>query len=577
MKNVMITINRFGGSNRVLVDGVPVDADSGIYDVLKYPAAKMLVHLFGEIQRECFGEYKLTVTTDAALFQVISRFGDKGDYCRSVKEQKPPVNLSFSERCRKINEIWGAELEAIPVSITVFLSEEMMKNAAIMRVMAGLKSSLQAAYPLLQIAVKGASYNRYTADREHFSLVLIDRREHIRAVKEELREAAGMISDTTVCLCLTESGSIEWQQTAPLLGMVPEAKLADAIQTAFEAAAMPGEYNRICRQIFEKTKAGKISSGGNRKQMFRYLQSLEGVYQIVCPIQKMEVGEKHEFRVEAMPKRERMPELEFFYSMHGIVECKNGSVTALNAGETDVAVHIKGDRVPLGKLHFTVQYIPRVQNIEALNPAISMKVGERASLKYKITPADASDRGSIKVSISGEAASLQKGNVITARQGGKTEIVMTARNGASAKWEISVQDKVREIVLLDPDSGAEITEIHCRTSDVIRLKVQSRPEKAWNPALHYLISESDSDVPLLEDRLAAKELRNGDILTLKAKCFGSGTLNIWSETEPGKKDLQKQCRIEIEKGALAEKSDISIVSVILLILFIIIIICMCAS
>lgn len=145
----------------------------------------------------------------------------------------------------------------------------------------------------------------------------------------------------------------------------------------------------------------------------------------------------------------------------------SGQVTALKAGKTKITVTTANGK----KATCTVRVVrPQVKKIRLNFRRVTLDSGGKATLRYTVSPQNASGKVTIKSSNT-KVAKVNKKGVITAGKAGKATITVKASSGVTAKCKVTVLPKPKKIKL-NPKS------LNLKTGDVRQLTVKFKPKKA---------------------------------------------------------------------------------------------------
>lgn len=145
----------------------------------------------------------------------------------------------------------------------------------------------------------------------------------------------------------------------------------------------------------------------------------------------------------------------------------SGQVTALKAGKTKITVTTANGK----KATCTVRVVrPQVRKIRLNFSRVTLDSGGKATLRYTVSPQNASGKVTIKSSNT-KVAKVNKKGVITAGKAGKATITVKASSGVTAKCKVTVLPKPKKIKL-NPKS------LNLKTGDVRQLRVKFKPKKA---------------------------------------------------------------------------------------------------
>ena len=166
----------------------------------------------------------------------------------------------------------------------------------------------------------------------------------------------------------------------------------------------------------------------------------------------------------------------------------SGQVTALKAGKTKITVTASNGK----KASCTVRVIsPPVKKIKLNITKATLGSGEKTTLRYTISPQNASGNVTIKSSNT-KVAKVNKKGVITAKKAGKATITVKASSGVTAKCKVTVLPKPKK-VKLNPKS------LSLKTGEVRQLTEKFKPKKAssslrWSSSNSSVASVSTSGV-----------------------------------------------------------------------------------
>lgn len=212
---------------------------------------------------------------------------------------------------------------------------------------------------------------------------------------------------------------------------------------------------------------------------------------------------------------------------------KNGTVTAIGGGETDIVVSCVAAPKVKAVCHVEVEGPETVlaTSIKLNFNGIDMKVGDTLQMEAIIGPDNATNKTVTWESDNEEVAVIDANGLLTALGKGIASITATTTDGSNLQAITSVQvsEPTPEIVYAESLILSD-SEIHLTSGKTYLLKAQVLPENTTNPTVEW--QSDDEDVATVDEQ--------GYVLALNPGCA-----TIYCRTTDGT-NLQKECTVCVE-------------------------------
>jgi len=245
----------------------------------------------------------------------------------------------------------------------------------------------------------------------------------------------------------------------------------------------------------------------------------------------MDVGEKLKLTVTYNPREATDKSLTWESSNpDAIVVDEEGTLTAVGDGNSTIVATSTNGKKAMSNARSTTNIIP-VTNIKLDKEKVKVYVGDTATLRYTITPNDATSKNVTWSSSNPAVATVDnKGYVIGIKEGTSTVMVRTS-NGKTATATITVEKKVIEPVVVQLDR----TNLTMNVGNTATLYANVRPSNATNKTLTWV--SSDGSVASVKD----------GVITANRV----GTTNITVKTFNGK---SATCRVNVTTKVIEVES-----------------------
>lgn len=161
------------------------------------------------------------------------------------------------------------------------------------------------------------------------------------------------------------------------------------------------------------------------------------------------MGEKITLTATVSPSNACTTNVDWESSDPSVISIKNGVATAVGYGTATISASTFNDKV--GTLKITVKEIA-AESLAFSNAPTNLFVGETSKLECTITPANVDNPTLVWVSSNTEIADVSSDGEVTAKNAGTTTISATASNGVSTSFELNVQIREVEAVVITADN-----------------------------------------------------------------------------------------------------------------------------
>jgi len=205
-----------------------------------------------------------------------------------------------------------------------------------------------------------------------------------------------------------------------------------------------------------------------------------------------------------------------------------GVVTPLNVGTTKITV-VSKDGSHKDVCTVTVKKAP--EKIKAESSSVSLKAGESKTIKYKIYPADATNRTATFKSSNSKVVKVNSKGKLTGVSKGTATVTLATENGIKTKVKVTVRQQVTSVEI-EPTATVY-------TGKSLTLYASALPKDAENRSLKW--SSSDTSV--------VKVTSKGKITGMRA---GTATVTVKS-AENSK--LKATCKVTVKQRVTSVKFD----------------------
>lgn len=209
---------------------------------------------------------------------------------------------------------------------------------------------------------------------------------------------------------------------------------------------------------------------------------------------------------------------------------KNGKVTAKKNGKTTITARIKGTNV---KVESRITVGTPVSKIKLNKKSVSLKTGQKFTLKTTVSPKKASNKKAAYESSNSKVATVSKKGIIRAVSAGTAKIRVTAADGSGKKASCIVEVTESEVPVTSVTLNK--SQLHLKRGGEERLIATVNPSNATNKAVRW--SSSNQAVVRVSD--------NG---TVKAVAEGTATITASAEN-----DIRAVCTVTVE--AVSEQPE----------------------
>lgn len=157
------------------------------------------------------------------------------------------------------------------------------------------------------------------------------------------------------------------------------------------------------------------------------------------------VGEEINLTATVSPSNSCDKDVDWESSDPSVVSIRNGIATAVGYGTATISASTFNDKV--GTLKITVKEIA-AESLAISNAPINLFVGETSKLECTITPANVDNPTLVWASSNTEIAEVSSVGEVTAKSAGTTTISATASNGVSTSFDLNVQIREVEAVVI---------------------------------------------------------------------------------------------------------------------------------
>lgn len=179
-----------------------------------------------------------------------------------------------------------------------------------------------------------------------------------------------------------------------------------------------------------------------------------------------------------------------------------GKVTAKKNGKATITARIKGTKIK-ARSRITVRTL--VSKIELNKKSVSLKTGQKFTLKPTISPQKASVKKVSYESSNSKVATVSKKGVIRAVSAGTAKIRVTAADGSGKKASCTV--KVEESTIPVASVTLNKSQLNLKQGEEERLTATVNPSNATNRAIRW--SSSDQAVATVSDNGTVKAVIEG--------------------------------------------------------------------
>ena len=205
-----------------------------------------------------------------------------------------------------------------------------------------------------------------------------------------------------------------------------------------------------------------------------------------------------------------------------------GVVTPVNVGKAKITVTSK-DGSLTDVCIVTVKKAP--EKIKPGSDSVSLKAGESKTIKYKIYPADATNRKATFKSADTKIVKVSSTGKLTGVSKGSTTVTLSTENGIKAKVKVTVRQQVTSVEI-DPTATVY-------TGNTLKLYASALPEDAENRSLKW--SSSDTSV--------VKVTSKGVITGMRA---GTATVTVKSAENSR---LKATCKVTVKQRVTSVAFD----------------------
>lgn len=161
------------------------------------------------------------------------------------------------------------------------------------------------------------------------------------------------------------------------------------------------------------------------------------------------MGEEITLTATVSPSNACNKDVDWESSDPSVVSIRNGVATAVGYGTATISASTFNDKV--GKLKITVKEIA-AESLTISNAPTNLFVGETSKLECTITPANVDNPTLVWASSNTEIADVSSEGEVTAKSEGTTTISATASNDVSTSFELTVQIREVEAVVITADN-----------------------------------------------------------------------------------------------------------------------------
>ncbi len=171
---------------------------------------------------------------------------------------------------------------------------------------------------------------------------------------------------------------------------------------------------------------------------------------------------------------------------------------------------------------------PAVKNISVDNSSISLKIGEKSTISYKVTPQNAMNKKVSFESSDQTIATVSSKGVITAKAAGTAEIKVTAKDGSQSSAVITVTVQGTEVL---PES-VEITpkDNTLKAGETVQLTATVLPENATDKSVIW--SSSDTAIATVSEEGLVTAISEGSVTITVKTVSGDCTATVDVKIEP---------------------------------------------
>ncbi|MEG1994619.1 MAG: Ig-like domain-containing protein, partial [Oscillospiraceae bacterium] len=213
--------------------------------------------------------------------------------------------------------------------------------------------------------------------------------------------------------------------------------------------------------------------------------------------QKLNVGEKAKLTPLVYPLTAKGYEIVFSSSnTDAVLTDQSGNITARASGKATITAQIKNTAL---KATCVVEVTKPVDNtvLSAINltpTSLSMEKGETAYLSYTLDPSSALNKDVVFTSQNKAVATVDSDGAIVAVGGGKTNIVVSAKEGtAKATCEVTVKsDEILTLTLSETDIKMKVGDVKKIVSEI--LPATSGKEVTWLSSDEAVATVSDGSI-----------------------------------------------------------------------------------
>lgn len=205
---------------------------------------------------------------------------------------------------------------------------------------------------------------------------------------------------------------------------------------------------------------------------------------------------------------------------------KNGKVTAKKNGKTTITARIKGTNV---KAESRITVGTPVSKIKLNKKSVSLKTGQKFTLKTTVSPKKASNKKAAYESSNSKVATVSKKGIICAVSAGTAKIRVTAADGSGKKASCIVKVTESEVPVASVTFNK--SQLHLKRGGEERLIATVNPSNATNKTVRW--SSSNQAVVRVSD--------NG---TVKAVAEGTATI-----TASAHNNVQAVCSVTVEPAS----------------------------
>ncbi len=161
------------------------------------------------------------------------------------------------------------------------------------------------------------------------------------------------------------------------------------------------------------------------------------------------IGEEIDLTATVSPSNACNKDVDWYSSDPSVVSIRNGVATAVGYGTATISASTFNDKV--GNLKITVKEIA-AESLTISNVPTNLFVGETSKLECTITPANVDNPIIVWASSNTEIAVVSSEGEVTAKSAGITTISATASNGVSTSFELNVQIREVDAVVITADN-----------------------------------------------------------------------------------------------------------------------------